>query len=128
MGVRRIEDLVAYTLSVELRRAVYQLARAHAAVSRDYRYRDQLFGAAASTAANIAEGFGRRTTVEFCRFLAYARGSVGETQNWLQDGVDRGYFSEAAAADAITLSRRTAAAVAGLQRSLRPFLPNNRHS
>jgi four helix bundle protein len=126
VGVRRIEDLVAYTLSVELRRAVYQLAREHPAVNRDYRYRDQLFDAVASAPANIAEGFGRRTTVEFCRFLAYARGSVAETQNWLQDGADRGYFSEMAAADANTLARRTAAAVAGLQRSLKPFLPPNR--
>jgi len=122
VGVRRLEDLVAYTLSVELRRAVYKLVRAHARADRDYRYRSQLFDSVSSTAANVAEGFGRRAVPEFCQFLSYARGSVNEAMNWVQDGVDRDYFSTEAASDAMTLGRRTAAAIAGLQRSLKPFL------
>jgi len=37
-----------------------------------------------------------------------------------------GYSRGADVADAITFGRRTAAAIAGLQRSLRPYLPPNR--
>jgi hypothetical protein len=59
-------------------------------------------------------------------FLSYARGSAAEAITRLQDGVDRGYFTQAACEDALVLGRRTAAAIAGLQRSLRPFLNTTR--
>ena len=122
MGVRTLKELDAYRLSVEFKGAVYGLVRGSAHASVDHRYRDQLFDAVLSASANIAEGFGRRTTKDFCQFLAYARGSVAEAITRLEDGIDRGHFTLQACQDAITLGQRTAAAIAGLQRSLRPFL------
>ena len=121
MGVRTLEELVAYQLSLEYKRAVYALVRAHAAAARDLRYRDQLFDAVLSVSSNIAEGFGRRSTKEFLLFLSYARGSVAESITRVQDGVDRGHFTSVVCQEPLTLARRTAAAIAGLQRSLRPF-------
>jgi four helix bundle protein len=125
VGVRRLDDLVVYQLSVEFKRAVYQLVRHNPVAAKDLRYRDQLFDAALSASANIAEGFGRRTTADFCQFLAYARGSISECIIRLQDGVDRGHFTAPQVEAALTFGRRTAAAIAGLQRSLRPFLVSN---
>jgi four helix bundle protein len=122
MGVRTVEELVVYQLSVQFKRAVYHLVRESPPANRDLRYRDQLFDAASSISANIAEGFGRRTTADFCHFLAYARGSAAESITRVEDGVDRGHFTALACQEVIVLGRRTAAAIAGLQKSLRPYL------
>jgi len=122
MGVRTVEELIAYQLSVQLKRAVYLLVRQSPPANRDLRYRDQLFDAVLSVSANIAEGFGRRTTGDLCLFLAYARGLAAESITRIEDGVDRGHFTAEACQEAIVLGRRTLGAIAGLQRSLAPFL------
>jgi len=122
VGVRTLEELVAYQLSIQFKSAVYSLVRKSPAADRDLRYRDQLFDAVLSVSANIAEGFGRRTTRDLCLFLSYARGSVAESIARVEDGVHRGHFTARAGDEALVLGRRTAAAIAGLQRSLRPFL------
>ena len=43
----------------------------------------QLFGAATSIGANIAEGRGRHIGKEYQRFLYYAQGSANEVDHWL---------------------------------------------
>jgi four helix bundle protein len=126
VGVRTLEELTAYQLSLQFKRAIYQLVRRNAAADRDLRYRDQLFDAALSVSANIAEGFARRSMADFCVFLSYARGSAAESITRLQDGIDRGFFTAAVCNEALVLGRRTAAAIAGLQRSLRPFIHTRR--
>ena len=78
MGVRQVEELLAYQLSVEFTCSVYALVSGSPAASRDLRYRGQLFSAASSAAANITEGFVRRTAKEFRQYLSYARSSVAE--------------------------------------------------
>jgi four helix bundle protein len=42
----------------------------------------QLARSAASVAANVAEGYGRRSPKERVRFYEYALGSAGETRAW----------------------------------------------
>ena len=44
----------------------------------------QLFRAASSIGANIAEGYGRNNPKEYKQFLGIARGSAMETQFWLE--------------------------------------------
>jgi four helix bundle protein len=122
VGVRRVEELLAYQLSVEFKRAVYNVVKTFPDVRRDLRYCDQLFAAASAVTANIVEGFGRRTAREFRQYLSYSRGSVGEAIMWLNDGVDRGHFTPEAVKDALALGRRTAFMLARLQRSLAPFI------
>jgi len=49
--------------------------------------------AAASVAANIAEGFGRRTTKELLRCLQISRGELEETRYFLILSRDLGHIS-----------------------------------
>jgi 23S rRNA-intervening sequence protein len=44
--------------------------------------------------ANIAEGFNRFRTAEFCQFLSIAKGSCGETQSHLYAALDAGFISQ----------------------------------
>lgn len=50
--------------------------------------------AAVSVMANIAEGHGRRTEVEFANFLNQARGSAVELQSHLYVALDLGYVRD----------------------------------
>jgi len=75
--------------------AVYKLS---ATFPKDERFGiiSQLRRAAASVPANIAEGFGRRTTKDFVRCLDIAGGSLEETRYFLRLSKDLGYFGDAA--------------------------------
>lgn len=54
---------------------------------------DQLFRAATSIGANIAEGRGRDTGKEYERYLRIARASANETDYWLHISNDCGLLS-----------------------------------
>jgi four helix bundle protein len=122
MAVSHVEDLVAFQVAREYKRAVYALLLAHPGVDADRRYASQLRDAASGVEANIAEGFHRRRAGEFRQFLRYAIGSLAEAQVRLRDGVDRQYFSETACEAVLLLGRRTDAICESLHRSLAPFI------
>jgi len=67
---------------------------------------------------HIAEGFGRYLPREFSQYLRIANGSLMETTNHLQDGRDRGYFTDAEIEPLLVLGRRASAAVARLLKYL----------
>jgi four helix bundle protein len=117
-GVRHFRELMCWQLSNELKLGIDQLAE-QPQVRRDLKFYDQIRDAAASAPRNIAEGFARRTHADFARFLDIARGSLAESQNHLQDAVDRRYLDQAEFERLNSLSERASAAVARLQRYLR---------
>lgn len=57
MGVRTLDEIVAWQLADQFKQHVYRLVREHADAAADRLYRDQLVSSAASAAMNIAEGF-----------------------------------------------------------------------
>ncbi|WP_332654044.1 four helix bundle protein [Brevundimonas sp.] len=82
MEVRSYRDLLVWQRAMDLAEATYIL-------SRNYP-RDELFGltsqsrrAAASIAANIAEGYGRSTKAAYLNFLRIAQGSLKELETHL---------------------------------------------
>ncbi len=62
--------------------------------SKDYGLRDQIRRASVSIMANIAEGHGRWTNIEFASFLNIARGSVVEVQSHLYIALGLNYISQ----------------------------------
>src|SRR3954471_15009956 len=117
-GARHFRELACWQLSYELKLGIYRVSD-HPEVKRDFRFYADFRDAAASAPRNIAEGFGRRSHADFARFLDIARGSLSETQNHLQDAVDRGYLDAQECARLNSISERAAAATARLQRYLR---------
>ncbi len=62
--------------------------------AKDFGLRDQIRRAAVSIMANIAEGHGRRTNIEFANFLNVARGSVAEVQSHLYVALGLNYINQ----------------------------------
>ena len=80
--VQSYRDLIVWQRAMDVAAATYQL-------TRDYP-RDELFGltsqsrrAAASIAANIAEGYGRASKQAYMNFLRIAQGSLKELETHL---------------------------------------------
>jgi four helix bundle protein len=109
--------LDCWKLANELKLGVYALIKGGDAF-RDLEFRNQIRNAAASAPRNIAEGFGRYQPREMAQYLRVANGSVMETANHLQDGVDRGYFRRSDIDPLLSLARRASAATTRLIRYL----------
>jgi four helix bundle protein len=72
---RRYMKLEAWQRGMDL----FELVFKSTANVLDFKLRSQVTDAAQSVAANIAEGYGRRTLPEYIQFLYFAKGSLGET-------------------------------------------------
>ena len=122
-GVRRYEDLQVWQLAAGLRDKVFALTE-DGAVSRNFRFRDQIRDSSSSAPANIAEGFGRFRPREFAFFVRIARASLLETRNHIQDAQNKRYFSETDAADLLKLQVRATIAATRLLKYLESCVRN----
>jgi len=75
-------DLNVWQRAVDMSVALYKLTESFPK-TEIYGLTNQLRRAGISTASNIAEGFGRRSTGEYKHFLGMARGSNFEVQTQL---------------------------------------------
>ncbi|QDH79711.1 four helix bundle protein [Echinicola soli] len=74
------EELDVRKYAAEIGIEVYDLVD-KLPLSKDFKSRDQLSGAAISISNNIAEGFEYNDNKNFIRFLEYAKGSAGELRS-----------------------------------------------
>jgi four helix bundle protein len=93
MIARHYKDLVCWQLANEVKKKVFAIT-ARPNVARDFKFCDQIRDSARSAPRNISEGFGRYRPAEFARFLEWARGSLEETHNHINDGLESGYIRE----------------------------------
>jgi len=105
MGAKNYRELDAWRLADAIRQRVVAITATPPA-SRDFKYCAQVRDAAASTSANIAEGFARKSPRDFARFLSIAKGSLLETQDRIRDGAERHYFTEDQAIELMVLTAR----------------------
>jgi four helix bundle protein len=82
MKINRFSDLAVWQKAHELTLATYRLTE-NFPRSEQYGIVSQLRRSSASVSANIAEGFGRRTTKELLRYLQISRGELEETRYFL---------------------------------------------
>lgn len=122
MGAKRLDELRAWQSARAFKLEIYRLVRGSAEAKADFPFKSQLYEAAASGESNVAEGFHRFVAGEFAHFLGFACASIGEAQVRVQDGIDRGYFTDADTAECVRLGAEAMALVTALKTSLQPFI------
>jgi len=93
MKVTRFEHLDCWKEARVLVRKVYDATEGKR-FSRDMRLAGQIQSAAASSMANIAEGFIRKSNKEFTQFLYIAMSSSAEVRSHLYVAMDLGYIDK----------------------------------
>lgn len=91
--IDRFEDIQAWQKARELVKDIYSLSNS-GLFARDFGLRDQIRRAAVSIMLNIAEGFARKSSREFCQFLVIAHGSAAEVQAALYVALDQNYVTK----------------------------------
>ncbi|OGF45224.1 MAG: hypothetical protein A2231_00365 [Candidatus Firestonebacteria bacterium RIFOXYA2_FULL_40_8] len=90
---KTVEELEIFQESRKLAKEIYRITK-NGEFSKDYSLKDQIRRSVVSIISNIAEGFERKSRVEFARFLSIAKGSCGETRVQLIVALDQNYVSE----------------------------------
>ena len=108
-------SLDAWRLAFDFVPIAYQLARQFPPEER-YELSSQLRRAASSVVLNIAEGAGRHSSPDFCRFLVIARGSITEMDTLLLLAEKMNYITTIQADEALATLDHITALVNGLIR------------
>ena len=87
-------DLICWQLADELRQLIIEHTAEGMPAARDYRFTSNLRDAIASACRNQSEGFYKYKHRQQRPFFNTARGSLGETKDGIEDGRERGHFSE----------------------------------
>ena len=93
MKFNRFEEIEVWKLSRKLVKDVYEITNM-GIFSKDFGLRDQIRRCAVSIPSNIAEGYERKSKVEFIRFLYIAKGSAGEVRTQLYLAKDINYIDD----------------------------------
>jgi len=93
LKIERFTDLRVWQHAHKLTLLVYKLTEAFPSSER-FGMISQIRRSSVSVSANIAEGFGRRTTRELLRSMQIARGELEETRYYLILSRDLGHIRE----------------------------------
>ena len=91
--IKDYKDLEVYQKGYELTLEIYKITKKYPKEER-YEIVSQLRRASSSIPMNIAEGWGRKSKLEFKRFLKMALGSCNELQVSIELSKDLEYLSE----------------------------------
>lgn len=118
MAVRSFRDLEVWQVAHELTLAVYRVTATFP--------KQEIFGptsqvrrCVASVPANIAEGWGRRSTKDYLHHLAIANGSLEESKYFLLLARDLAYLSNEDHDEVELLAQRIASMIHGLEGALK---------
>jgi four helix bundle protein len=107
-------ELIVWQRCADLRRLVLKYTREGPA-RNDFRFRDQIRAAARSACYLTSEGFYRKRDGDFANFLVWARASLGEAGDQIDDGLESGYFTPEQHAEMITIVKKACKANSGLR-------------
>ena len=117
-GWKRVEEIVAYQVSVRLRDEILHLLDS-GAVPNNYRFREDLAAAARSVPDNLSEGFDLYRHGQFGHHVNIAKGSLGELGTQLDELYKRGFVSDSQRADLQRLLVKARRTTSGLLRHLK---------
>ena len=118
MPLYKLEELVAYQLSMDLKRQVFALIY-NSPAQHDAKLAGQISDAVSSLPSDISEGYYRFNPAEFATFVKYSRSSLQEVRTRLPDGVAKRYYTQEDIDEMLTLADRLAKVLGGLYFSLR---------
>lgn len=87
------EDLVVWQKAREFVKLIHEVTT-KGTFAKDYSLKDQINRSAGSIMDNIAEGFERGGNKEFIQFLAYSKGSSGESRSQLYRALDKSHIDQ----------------------------------
>ena len=90
---KKFEEIQAWQKAKGVTLQIYQIT-ADASFAKDYGLKNQIRRASVSIMANIAEGHGRKTNLEFANFFNIARGSAAEVQSHLHVALGLHYIRQ----------------------------------
>jgi len=96
------KELIVWKKSMELVKEIYTLTK-NLPKEETYGLCDQMRRAAVSIPSNIAEGNGRKTDIEYARFLNISRGSECELETQLYICIMLNYLTETETKNAFSL-------------------------
>lgn len=105
MAETGFRSLEVWKLAMDLTVAVYKATRDFPK-HETYGVTSQVRRAVASVAANIAEGNGRTHTGDYLRHLSIARGSLVETETFVELSIRLGYLSNESAGPLLEMQTR----------------------
>ncbi len=86
-NIKTFEDLIIWQKGVELAKLIYQISK-ELPPDEKFTLGDQLRRAGVSVPSNIAEGYGRRTSNDYRKYLHISLGSLYEIQTQLKIGFE----------------------------------------
>jgi four helix bundle protein len=92
MKADRFEELKIWQQSREAVVRVYDSFKPQTLGGQDYGFKNQITRAAVSVMNNIAEGFERKSDIDFARFLDIAKASAGEVRSMVYAAEDLFYL------------------------------------
>jgi len=116
--IQHFTDLVVWQKAHQLVLAIYRETRSFPADEK-FGLTSQIRRSATSISSNIAESFGRQTSLDKIQFYTIARGSNTELQDQLLTAQDLGYLTEAKCSELSTLAVTVNKLINGSIRSLR---------
>ena len=120
MGIKRVDEIVAWQLGMQLHQRVVELTR-RPQCARHFKFCEQVIDSSSSVSANIAEGFLRFTIPELLKYLGFARSSLGETETRLRQALAAEWITPEDMATLGPLIGRTGKAIAAFRRSILQF-------
>ena len=93
MGIKSYRDLIVWQKAMGLVTDVYAITKDFPK-EEQYGLTAQIRRSAVSVPSNIAEGYGRKSTLDYIRFLQIACGSLYELQTQLEISVNLKYMTK----------------------------------
>ncbi len=97
-------EMIVWQKAMDLVKEIYLLAKM-LPKEETYALSDQMRRAAVSIPSNIAEGYGRKSKLEYSRFLDIARGSLYELETQIHIGIMLEFFTNENTKRAFSLSQ-----------------------